>query len=86
MALYVKDPEVDSLAREVMQRRKLNKTEAVRLALRNELARDVDKPSLVELTREFQDLVRAMGNPEKGLPIDKAFIDSLYEDDHSNSL
>jgi antitoxin VapB len=25
--------------------------------------------------------LRAKGNPEKGLPADKAFIDSLYEDD-----
>ncbi len=39
------------------------------------------EPSLVERSRAFVAEVRARSNPEKGLPADKAFIDSLYEDD-----
>lgn len=81
MALFVKDPEVDALAERLMTLKHLNKTEAVRQALKNEVAREEAKPSMIEITREFQKRVRAIGNPEKGLLVDKAFIDSLYEDD-----
>ena len=39
------------------------------------------KPSLVEISMEFARAVRAKGDPSKGLPADKEFIDSLYEDE-----
>jgi len=37
--------------------------------------------SLVELGMNLASAVRAKGDPTKGLPADKAFIDSLYEDE-----
>lgn len=79
MALYVKDPEVDRMATELAYIRKTTKTEVLKQALKNELARE-DKDDFVERVMAFARKARAMGNPEKGLPADKAFRDSLYED------
>ena len=45
------------------------------------LEREKAKPSLVEIGMKYAREVRARSNPERGLPADKAFIDSLYEDD-----
>ena len=79
MALYVKDPEVDRMATELAEARKITKTEVVKRALQNELRRE-DKETFVARVVAFGKMVRAQGNPEKGLPADKAFRDSLYED------
>jgi antitoxin VapB len=81
MAFHIKNAETDALARRVAALKKIGLTEAVHTALVHELEREKAKPSLVELTMQFAREVRARGNPEKGLPADKAFIDSLYEDD-----
>jgi hypothetical protein len=37
--------------------------------------------SLAQLSMEFAEAVRARSNPAKGLPADKEFIDSLYEEE-----
>lgn len=79
MALYIKDPEVNKLAERLMRLRKATKTEVVRQALRNEIEREKAKPSLVEASVAFCRALRAKGNPEKGKPADKEWIDSLYE-------
>lgn len=79
MALYVKDPEVDRLAAELAEIRKITKTEALKQALKNELEREA-KDDFVERAVAFARMVRAQGNPERGQPADKAFRDSLYED------
>ncbi|MDR4306236.1 type II toxin-antitoxin system VapB family antitoxin [Chelatococcus sambhunathii] len=79
MALFVKDPSVDVLAERLMRLKKVNKTEAVRIALENEIARERDKPDLVERTAEFVRQFKARANPQGGSPADKEFIDSLYE-------
>jgi antitoxin VapB len=81
MAFHIKNPETDALARKVAALKKTGLTEAVHTALRHELEREKAKPSLVELGMEFARQVRARSEPHKGLPADKAFIDSLYEDD-----
>lgn len=81
MALYVKNPEVDALAESLMALKKVSKTEAVRQALVNELERERAKPDLVALSAEFSRAFMARADPKRGLPADKAFIDSLYEDD-----
>lgn len=78
MALYVKDPEVDRLAERLSRLARVSKTEAVRRALRRELEH-VEAPSdrmeqILALTRDLKR--RAGPNPQ---PVDKAFIDSLYE-------
>jgi antitoxin VapB len=79
MALYIKNREAEALAREIAAERAVGVTEVVLSALRNERKRRSGE-SLVEWTKAFHERVRAIGNPEKGLPADKAFIDSLYED------
>lgn len=78
MALYVKDPEVDQMAERVSRIGGISKTEAVRRALRHELER-LETPSdrlerILALTRDLKK--RAGPNPQ---PVDKAWIDSLYE-------
>ena len=78
MALYVKDREVSLLAEHLAELRNTSKTEVIRQALRHELERE-GEPSLADLAVAFSRKVRALGNPEKALPVDKAFIDSLYE-------
>ncbi len=79
MPLYVKDQEVDRLAERLSALRKVSKTEAVRQALAQELARVEAEPTLVDRAKAF---VRELDEkyPKNGLPADKAFIDSLYED------
>jgi antitoxin VapB len=79
MALYVKDQEVGRLAAELAEIRKTTKTEALRQALKNELERE-DKETFVQRAIEFARMMRAKGNPALAQPVDKAFIDSLYED------
>ena len=80
MAFHIKNPETDRLARRVAALKKVGLTEAVHDALQKELEREVQKPSLVEISASFARKLRALGDPSKRLPADKAFIDSLYED------
>lgn len=81
MAFHIKNVETDALARRVAALRKIGLTEAVHVALENELARAKAEPSEIDAWVKFVRDFRASGNPEKGLPADKAFIDSLYEDE-----
>lgn len=80
MPLYVKDIEVDRLASRVAALHRISKTEAVRRALLHELEREGEETSLVERGMAFARALRASA-PGKGEPADKAFIDSLYEDE-----
>lgn len=79
MALYVKDPEVDRLAALLAERRGMTKTEVLRQALRRELERPETKSGLADIGLEFARQFKAKGDPAKILPIDKDYIDSLYE-------
>lgn len=81
MAFHVKNPATDALARKVASIKGIGLTQAVHEALRHELEREQKKPDLVEIGLKFSSDLRARGNPERGLPADKDFIDSLYEDD-----
>ena len=78
MALYVKDAEVDRLAERLAALQRVSKTEAVRRALRHELEREQDVPSLVERGLVFTRALRAIADEAAAKPADKAFIDSLY--------
>jgi antitoxin VapB len=78
MALFVKDPEVDSLANRLMAIKKTTKTEVVRQALLHALERERAMPSLVDLGVDFCRALRARANLVSGKPADKAFIDGLY--------
>ncbi len=68
MASRIKNPDTDALAGRAA-------------ATGNELAPEDAKLSLVELGMKFAREFRASSDPERGQPADKAFIDSLYEDD-----
>ena len=81
MALYVKDPEVDRMAERLSQLNRVSKTEAVRRALRRELEK-VEPPSdLVHRMEAFVRDLEARAPRDRGQPVDKAWIDSLYERD-----
>lgn len=80
MAFHIKNAETDALARKVAALKGTGLTEAVHAALLNELRREQTQSTLVERSIEFARRLRAKGDPSKGLPADKAFIDSLYED------
>jgi antitoxin VapB len=77
MALYIKDSEVDALAADLAAAKKLNKTEAVREALKNELERERGKPSLGDIAAQFSRELRARGKPKRGRKADKPFFDAL---------
>lgn len=79
MALYVKDPEVDRLASQLAEARGTTKTEVLKQALQHELERE-EKDTYVERAMAFARRLRAKGNPDHIETVDKAFIDSLYED------
>lgn len=79
MAFHIKNPETDALARKVAAIKGIGLTEAVHQALRHELEREQERPNLVQIGLEFSRALRARGNPERGKPADKEFIDSLYE-------
>jgi antitoxin VapB len=79
MAFHIRNPDTDRLARRVAALKKIGLTEAVHEVLQKELEREEGKPSDIDRWIKFARDFRASGNPEKGLPADKAFIDSLYE-------
>lgn len=80
MAFHIKNAETDALARKLAALRKTGLTEAVHDALSRELERELGKPSMVEAGLAFTRALRAKGRPERGLPADREFRDSLYED------
>lgn len=78
MPLYVKDPQVDALATHLMTLLGTSKTDAVRRALRNEIARQTGNQDLLEQTSAFVRALHGRAGPDPK-PVDRAFIDSLYE-------
>ena len=79
MAFHVKNPETERLARKLAAIRGAGLTEAVTVALRNELEREEGKPDFVEQALAFSRRLKAKGRPELRQPVDRAYIDSLYE-------
>ncbi|MBN9038685.1 MAG: type II toxin-antitoxin system VapB family antitoxin [Rhizobiales bacterium] len=80
MALYIRDNEVDVLARQVQDATNApSKTEAVRIALQNELERVRKAEPLRERIRKLQDAARAMGPGDPNLDL-KAYMDEMWGD------
>ncbi len=79
MPLYIKDPAVTNMTQRLATLRKTSKTEVLRQALIHELEREQGNPSLVEIGIAFARNLRKHANSDHAAPIDKAFIDSLYE-------
>jgi antitoxin VapB len=78
MAFHVRNQETERLVRELARREKLGLTEAVHVAVRNELGRRRGEPSLWERTAALRKRVRARVKDPR--PVDKAFLDDLYAD------
>ena len=78
MPLNVRSEEVNQLAEKLAARKKINKTEAVKLALENELRRLDEALPLRERLRPLQK--RILARPATGLEADKAFYDDLSGD------
>lgn len=75
MALNIRNEEVNRLAERLAARKRLNKTDAVKLALENELRRLEEAVPLKERLRAIQQ--RVQRPPATGLEADKAFYDEL---------
>lgn len=78
-ALYVKDQEAFEMAKMLAERRGLTKAAAVKLALANELAREQPEPTLQDRIAAWRRTSKL--SPSRGFIADKAFYDSLYDDD-----
>ena len=78
MPLNIRSEAVNQLAEKLAARARMNKTEAVRIALENELRRLDQAMPLRERLRPLQD--RVLSRPATGLEADKAFYDELSGD------
>lgn len=75
MQINIRDPETATLVRELASRRGVGLTEAVRSAVKGELARLNREPPFLERIEEIQRKV--MSYPDTGRKADKAFFDEL---------
>jgi antitoxin VapB len=75
MPLNIRDETVNKLATRLAARKHVTKTDAVRMALENELRRLDEARPLRDRLRLLQERVSA--RPETGLEADKAFYDEL---------
>ncbi len=75
MPLNIRSEQVNKLAETLAGRKRISKTDAVKLALENELRRQDEAVPLRKRLRPLQD--RVMARPPTGLDADKAFYDAL---------
>ena len=75
MALNIPNEVVDQLAERLAARGQIYKTDAVRIALENELRRLDEAVPLRDRLRPLQQ--RVLSRPATGLEADKAFYDEL---------
>jgi antitoxin VapB len=78
MPLNIRSEVVNQLAERLAARKRVNKTDAVRTALENELHRLDEAVPLRERLRPLQE--RVLRRPTTGLEADKAFYDELSGD------
>ncbi len=78
MPLNIRSEAVNQLAERLAVRTRMNKTDAVRIALEHELQRLDEAVPLRERLRPLQD--RVMSRPATGLEADKSFYDELIGD------
>lgn len=80
MSLYIRDNDVDALAKKVQQATNApTKTEAVRRALQNELTRAQQTLPLRERVKKIQDKVKARMGPNASDFDMKKFTDDMWE-------
>jgi antitoxin VapB len=78
MPLNIRSEIVNELADRLAARRRVSKTEAVKVALENELRRLDEAVPLRERLRPLQE--RVLSRPATGLEADKTFYDELSGD------
>ncbi len=79
MPLNIRSEDVNQLAETLATRMRVTKTEAVKLALENELHRQDQRVPLRERLRPIQERIRK--RPATGLEADKNFYDDLSDAD-----
>jgi antitoxin VapB len=79
MAFHVRDPETDALVRMLALKRGVGITEAIKIAVREQIERDAQARPMEERIREIQEEIARW--PDTGLKADKAFFDELSGDD-----
>jgi antitoxin VapB len=79
MPLNIRNEQVNQLAEKLAAQKRVNKTEAVRIALENELRRTSEALPLWERLKPLRERVAAY--PDSGLAADKAFFDDLSGED-----
>ena len=75
MAFHIRDEETDTLVRELARRKGVGLTEAVKLAVRNQLNTEKPQESLREKLRKIADSIAEY--PDTGVKLDKKFFDEL---------
>jgi len=78
MPLNIRNEQVNQLAERLAAQKRVNKTEAVRIALENELRRVSEALPLWERLKPLRERIAAY--PDSGLAADKAFFDDLSGD------
>ncbi|CAN7709277.1 type II toxin-antitoxin system VapB family antitoxin [Phyllobacterium sp. LjRoot231] len=79
MSLYIRDSDVDALAKQVQKVIKApNKTEAVRIALQHELDRAQKVLPLRDRIKRFQDMGKELGPDDASLDM-KKFMDDMWD-------
>jgi antitoxin VapB len=79
MPLNIRNEAVNEFAKKLAVRKRMNKTDAVRIALENELRRLDEAVPLRDRLRPLQE--RVLSRPATGLDADKAFYDELNGDE-----
>ena len=79
MAFHVRDAQTDAMVRELARKRGVGITDAIKIAVKAELKRDEDAMPLRERIRRIQEEV--LSRPATGLEADKAFYDSLKDEE-----
>jgi antitoxin VapB len=79
MPLNIRNEEVNRLAEQLAAIKHVTKTDAVMLALKEELRRTMEAVPLRDRVKALQE--RVMARPATGEEADKAFFDALSGDD-----
>lgn len=75
MPFHIRDPETDTLVRQLAERRGVGLTEAVKLAVRQELEREAKAVPLRDRIAALR--AEVLAKPATGQEADKAFFDDL---------
>lgn len=79
MALVLEDEVVVQLATRLAERRNVTPTQVLRDALTREWSQEVGDKAVIDAVKKIHAKVRALSDPGRAQPIDKDFIDNLYE-------